>query len=364
MGTLNCTDITMLPNIFPNQPKYCILLHGPIHHILLLVCHCTERLMSLVETTSPIYQGLDQLQKHPKNIPQIYFSKPMTINTDLESIVNEPGHGFLRHLAPSIQRYPHRGRGQFLIDFETEQQRYRADTTGHVSEWFLLEGVDNQTFANEFLEPIDQNTPWTSWTSYDAHFQLLLVKMTKSLAHQTASMAFDHILLEAIESTGMKRSLKTIGGATHFAALGAKEPDQAWRPHRLPQERKRDWPSVVLEVACSESQQKLGSDVRFWMRASGGDVKIVLTLRVDRRQPRITVERWERNDNNDRHYLGQSITIYKGANNHLRLSNGPLIIDFEKLFLRPPTIPRERNIEVDEEKLQHLAEEIWDEQGF
>lgn len=152
----------------------------------------------------------------------------MTINTDPESIVNEPGHGFLRHLvAPSIQCYPHWGREQFLIDFETEQQRYRADTTGHVSKWFLLEGVDSQTFANEFLEPIDQNTLWTSWTSYNAHFQLLLIKLTKSPAHQTTSMTFNHILLEAIEPTGMKHSLKAIGGTTHFAALGTKEPNQA-----------------------------------------------------------------------------------------------------------------------------------------
>lgn len=221
----------MLPNIPPTSPNIAFYCTGAIHHILLLVCHCTERLMSLVETTSPIYQGLDQPQKHPKNIPQIYFSKPMTINTDPESIVNEPGHGFLHHLTLSIQCYPHQGRGQFLIDFETEQQCYQADTTSHVSEWFLLGGVDNQTFANEFLKPIDQNTLWTSWTLYNTYFQLLLFKMTKSLAHQTASITFHNILLEAIEPTGMKHSLKTIGGAIHFAALDVKEPDQAWWPH-------------------------------------------------------------------------------------------------------------------------------------
>lgn len=73
----------------------------------------------------------------------------------------------------------------------------------------------------------------------------------------------------------------------------------------------------MLEVAYSESQLKLGSDVRYWMRASGGDVKIVLTLRVDRQQPRITIERWERSGNNDWHQLGQSITIYKAANKHI-----------------------------------------------
>lgn len=187
----------------------------------------------------------------------------MTVNKDPESTVNEPGRGFLGHLASFIQRYPYRGRQQFLVDFEAERHRHRTDTSGHVSEWFLLTGVDNHIFQREFIDPVDQNTPWTSWNSYDAHLQWLLVRMTKSPAHETASMTFHSIFMEAVEPIGLKRSLKGIGSTTHFASLGAKEPDQAWRPQRLPSNHSRDWPSVVMEIAYSEIESKLGSDVRF-----------------------------------------------------------------------------------------------------
>lgn len=102
------------------------------------------------------------------------------------------------------------------------------------------------------------------------------------------------------------------------------------------------------------------------MRASGGDVKVVLTLRINRQQPKIRIEKWvgSNNNNNNRHHLDQSITISNADSNRIILSNAPLTIDFEDLFLRPASIPRERNIEVDAEKLQYLATEIWDEQGF
>ena len=294
----------------------------------------------------------------------------MTVNNDPESIVNDPGRGFLGHLASCIQRYPYRGRQQFLVDFEAERHRYRTNTSGHVSEWLLLTGVDNHIFRSEFIDPVDQNTPWTSWDSYDAHLQLLLVKMTKSPAHETASIIFHNIFLDAVEPNGLKRSLKDILGATHFASLGAKEPDQAWRPHRLPFNRSRDWPSVVLEVAYSETESKLGSSVRFWMRASGGDVKVVFTLRIHRQRPEIRIGKWvnssssSSSSSNNRHRLDQSVTISKADSNRIILSNAPLTIDWEDLFLRPATIPRERDIELDAEKLQYLATKIWDDQGF
>lgn len=112
--------------------------------------------------------------------PGRFLRANMTVNHDPESIVNEPGHGFLGHLASCIQRYPYRGRQQFLVDFEAERHRYRTNTSGHVSEWFLLTGVDNLIFRSEFIEPVDQNTPWTSWDSYDAHLQLLLDQVTCS----------------------------------------------------------------------------------------------------------------------------------------------------------------------------------------
>lgn len=289
----------------------------------------------------------------------------MTTNNDPDKVIHNSDRGFLGDLVSCIQCYPYRGRQQFLVDFEMEQRCHRAGNQGHVSEWFLLSEVDNHTFVKDFLDPVDQRTPWTSWSSYDPHLGLLLIRTTKSLAHETASQSFYMILLESIESKELQRSIRNIGSATHFSSLGAKEPDLAWSPYQLPRGRSRDWPSVVLEIAYSETELKLGSDVRFWIRASGGDVNVVLALRINRQQPEIRIEKWMSNDHNDnvRRHLEQSIKVSK-ANNRIILSGAPLVIGFEELFLRPASSPGEKNIEIDGEKLQHLATEIWDEQGL
>ena len=60
-----------------------------------------------------------------------------------------------------------------------------------------------------------------------------------------------------------------------------------------PRGRDRNWPTVVLEVAVSESQSKIQSDVRFWSWKSQDKVSLVFTLTVDRQNPRIVIEKWE-----------------------------------------------------------------------
>ena len=283
---------------------------------------------------------------------------------DTETIINEPRPGFMGHLAHCFQCYPYKGRRQFLIDFELERHSCQTDPDKHFREWFLLTGVDNHIFASDFVDPPDQNTPWTSWSSYDTHLQTLLVRMTKSKAHETASMTFQKILFEALQPTGLLRHLKEFGSATHYASLGGKEPDLSWRPSRVPRGRSSYWPSAVLEVADTESEPKLSSDIRFWKRASRGDVKSVITLRVDRAHPQIRIENWVNSEHNkERPHLRQSVTIHKDSKNRIT-SNGPFVISFEDLILREAQTAQEKDISLDEDKLHYLAGEIWQEQGF
>lgn len=67
-------------------------------------------------------------------------------------------------------------------------------------------------------------------------------------------------------------------------------------PCELPHGRSDDWPSVVLEISFSETQSKLMSDVRFWLHESDSDVKIVLTLKIQRQRPEIIFEEWTINN--------------------------------------------------------------------
>jgi hypothetical protein len=101
--------------------------------------------------------------------------------------------------------------------------------------------------------------------------------------------------MDAIDPMGLKYSLAQIGGATHFGAGGGKEADEAWRPRYVSGGRSPTWPSVVLEVAYSETKPKMQSGVRFWHRESQGDVKVILTMHINKTSPQITIEKWEEN---------------------------------------------------------------------
>ncbi|KAL2827514.1 hypothetical protein BDW59DRAFT_143902 [Aspergillus cavernicola] len=274
----------------------------------------------------------------------------MSINGDAESFINDPGRGFLGNLAPSsVPHYAYRGREQFLNDFDHEFN----------NEYFLLTGVEKHIFDSQFFEP--EHGPFSCWCSYDPKLELLLIKMPESTTHAVAAHTFHDMLIRAAQPTGMELALRPLGSGYHHAPMGGKQPNMAWRPRRVPPGRSQGWPSVVLEVALSERRSKLQSDVRYWLRAPQGDVKTVLTLAIDRNAPKITIEKWENNVNGF-HHLQQRIVISKRANN-ISITGAPLIINFENLFLRPPSIPREQDIEIDDEKLKFLAEDIWNEQG-
>ena len=122
----------------------------------------------------------------------------------------------------------------------------------HFSKWFLVTGVDNHIFSSEFMDPIDQNTPWTSWSSYDVHLQMLLVRLTSSKAHETASMTFHNSLVEALQHTDLHCHVKEFGSATRYVCVGAKEPDQAWRRSRRTLAFRVEHPETG-RVPCSRS---------------------------------------------------------------------------------------------------------------
>ncbi|KAJ5515705.1 hypothetical protein N7527_007265 [Penicillium freii] len=113
-----------------------------------------------------------------------------------------------------------------------------------------------------------------------------------SLEH-SAIGAVDDAITGAIQPMGLFKSLIKYPGATIQGQTRGKQPDQGWGTRRPPRGCERT-PSVVLEVAWSESDSKLNSDVRFWLAPADGNVKTCLTLRVDKRQLAIRIENWRR----------------------------------------------------------------------
>ena len=70
-------------------------------------------------------------------------------------------------------------------------------------------------------------------------------------------------------------------------------------------------------------------------------MKHVFTLAVDRNSPNITIDKWE--PEGDREVCTQHVTVYQGVHKHLYSTGAPLTIEFSKLFLRDPEVPREKD---------------------
>ncbi|KAL3431298.1 hypothetical protein BDV09DRAFT_188498 [Aspergillus tetrazonus] len=222
---------------------------------------------------------------------------------------------------------------QFLKDF-----KHALNTMQPYSEWLLLTSVTNEIFHAEFLE--SEEHPFSNVSSYNKQLEILLLRMDVSKPHEAAVHGFG-LLLNAVSRHRVK--LRVYGGY-HSATDWGKIPDEAWRPLQLPKDRSLDWPSIVLEVSFSETREKLMSDIRHWLGASGGDVKV-----------------WAMKDG--REGREQRIEITKSGPK-VEVSEDALELSFERIFLCPPSTDGEATIPVHAPVLKSFAEAIWEQQEF
>lgn len=262
-------------------------------------------------------------------------------------------HSFLAdlaHLTCPIPKYAYKGKDQFLKDFQHQI------TTQSGCEWVILTQVTKDIFDTDFLPA--EEYPFSSISSYNSHLEVLLLKIIASSTHAAAAAEFG-ILLDRATSKN-EHNLRIYGGC-HSAEDGTmvKVPDRLWRPVRLPRDRSLNWPTIVLEVSCSDTREKLMSDIRFWLGASGGEVKIVLTIAIEQRVPEIVIEQWVMK--NSQAYQEQRVEITKPGD-EIKVS-GNLELAFKRVFLYSPSTD-EAVISVHAPALKDFAEAVWEMQGF
>jgi hypothetical protein len=194
--------------------------------------------------------------------------------------------------------------------------------------------------------------------SFDLAANLLLVKMV-TIIHSDIGQFVNLALTRVITQMGLASYVRFYAGATIREDGRGKESDQGWGPLLVPQGCP-DKPTVTLEVGVSESHIKLRRDVDWWLHPAKGNVNTTVTIQVDRKRPRLMIDRWERIDR-----VVQStpqIEISK-VNGQMKLTNDSLTIPFDSLFLRQPA-GDENDITLHRETLQELAERTWRLQGF
>lgn len=231
---------------------------------------------------------------------------------------------------------------------------------------------------------------------YSADSRKLIVKLPK-LPHETVSRGFESLIREEAKRQGVRQDLISKGSETIKQPPYAKEADSAWGPRRQIPGRDDKWPTLVLEVGLSENLRRLHIDLKWWFSNSRGQVKVVLVVSIQRKEPKMVLERWElqrrrthsyplrslggipkegtgQNNQGDNDNQGpevptmvQKITYTLDPSSRTMTSTGgPLVIPFHKIFLKnttPYSIQGDFAFTAAAFE-QEVAMEVWEAQGF
>lgn len=241
----------------------------------------------------------------------------------------------------------------------SHQSSSGLEETNKPSNECVLFRISDHSLQTEILEPSEPIRFGS--LSFDPATHLLLVRMI-TLTHAQLTEVFLLTVNSALVNLRLDRSVRRYSKATIEGDKGGiKEPDLGWGPKPVPQGFP-DKPTVTVEVAVSESQEKLERDVRWWLNPDRGQANLTMTIKVDRRKPRFTIAKWQRVDGEIERT--QQIVVAKRQDGQPIVDGAPLTIPFDLMFRRQAVGDEPVLIFIDEEALKLLADEVWDAQGF
>ncbi|KAJ5827776.1 hypothetical protein N7447_004539 [Penicillium robsamsonii] len=223
--------------------------------------------------------------------------------------------------------------------------------------------IDPMTFAHDFLDS-SADLPFHDRISFNPKDHLLIVKMPVP-AHEQAATVFHDTLILALQERGLQKAIFSWRSTTLTAEDGTrKEADGGWGPRRPPHGAPKR-PSVVLEVASSETPAKLRRDAHYWVDPARGQANMAFTVKVHAKIPQITIQQWEWDEAVSRPIRKTDLTITTSSSDGKVYFNPnqptpQLLIPFHLLFRRPAENHRERDIVVGTQDLIEFATLVWD----
>ncbi|EED14293.1 hypothetical protein TSTA_105050 [Talaromyces stipitatus ATCC 10500] len=230
------------------------------------------------------------------------------------------------------------------------------------SQYVIFTDLDQERFSRDFQDHTDA----LAIESYFPRLQILMAKI-ETVTHANAADDFGIMFME--KPCLMKidrRQLIKISTASIETDERSKRADRAYKPRRLPKYRDQRWPTLVVEVGYTEVRRKLANDTRWWLTASNGDVKTVVTISINQKYREITFEKWGPNtEAPEQPVVLQSIQVQQDADlQHIKISGKcPLVLSFEAIFLRHPQTACETDIEFSQDELEKFAVDTWDVQA-
>ena len=219
---------------------------------------------------------------------------------------------------------------------------------------------------------IGRHTRMTHYADSDT----LIIKLMPSATHESAHINFAEEWTHRARMMGVsRRDFWGLGGTRFKGFSTSKEADSAYKPSTI-RGQENDWPTIVFESGLSETLNRLRVDARWWLSNSRGDVKIGVIFSIQKASKTILIEKWELDSvpgtrpstrafpNNPNPNAPppnrpgiptkiQAITV--DSNN---ATGAPLVLEFQKLFLRPAT-PLEQDFIFTGQDLLSWAADFW-----
>jgi hypothetical protein len=267
-------------------------------------------------------------------------------------------------LAEGLELYPFTGVQSLRKRLNDRRDALQKDTT---RDQFLVFSNVPVSIASNMSDDSCRVSKFAR-LSYNVTTQTLIVKIMPSPEHEAASRAFYDCIRDEILAMNLEDEVEPLGSTTVQIGIWKKEADECWAPSA-----RNTQLSAIFEVGLSESSRRLSLDARGWLETSGSSVKVVITLKIDRNIPQITIKRWE--------LCAQQYSIATRASpvsasctdeisitrqNNTTTVAGDLSLPFQKVVGRAvdPNNILERDFLIPRQSLQRLAERVWRKQGF
>ena len=263
----------------------------------------------------------------------------------------------LDQLPPCTNQYPYHSLHEFTSILRSEGTRFLSTDT-YASQFILFTEIGPQAFARDFEHPV-RDIICHIIDSYYPLQKVLVVKM-KAGAHEAAHVTFNNRLIrKLVFMDSADEGLQGNGSKSISSTSRSKEADLAYRPLELPEGRSKEWPTLALESGYTNSKGMLENNAKWWVSASGGDVKVAVTIDIHEQRREVNVRTYR--IQSDGTIGEQLVTVSEEQGGRAHVSSAPLIILFHDLSLRDPT-GNETDIKLDDNDMRRLGKAIWDEQ--
>jgi hypothetical protein len=234
------------------------------------------------------------------------------------------------------------------------------ETEGTQSDYIIFI-IHPLTFAHDFLDP-ERYHPSHGRVSFNPKTHILVVKMLLPV-HELVAVTFNDTLKSALRKRDLHGLIYSWGSTTLTGGDGTtKEADGGWGSRR-PTRGTPKGPSVVLEVASSQTPGKLRRDCHYWVDPARGHADLAIGVKIHAKKPEITIDQWEWNPQCSRPIQKAHLTISK-SNGETRFDpdqpTPQLLIPFHLLFRRPGENNHERDIVISAQELVEFATLVWE----